>query len=210
MLANNISSPSLTDRAQLAHKLATCLLYLHAVNWLHKGINSDSVIFPNQGDLAKPYLSGFDYSRPDTELDQTQQGTTVRADPKEDLYRHPDYQGPGPKGRYRKTYDFYSLGLVLIEIAMWKPIESFVNLEGQLDDAQKLRGIKKKLMEPGKIGILKARVGNLYQQAMAKCIEGYPAFGLGHDDDEMATENAAKLQRGFQTHVVDALGRIIL
>ncbi|KAF7512121.1 hypothetical protein GJ744_002283 [Endocarpon pusillum] len=37
--------PSLTKRIALAHTLARSLMYFHSVNWLHKGLRSDNIIF---------------------------------------------------------------------------------------------------------------------------------------------------------------------
>lgn len=35
------------------------------------------------------------------------------------LYRHPDRQGP-PRTSFRRSHDLYSLGVVLLEIAVWQ------------------------------------------------------------------------------------------
>jgi hypothetical protein len=35
-------------------------------------------------------------------------------------------------GSYRKSYDIYSLGIVMTEIALWKPIKDVVGLENLL------------------------------------------------------------------------------
>lgn len=37
--------PSLTRRIALASRIAQCLLYLHSVNWLHKGLRSENILF---------------------------------------------------------------------------------------------------------------------------------------------------------------------
>jgi hypothetical protein len=68
--------PRVTDRIRVAHAVANCLLYLHSVNWLHKGMRSHNIVFfpttskDKNGEMrktvnySKPYLSGFDFSRP--------------------------------------------------------------------------------------------------------------------------------------------------
>jgi len=47
----------------------------------------------------------------------------------QDIYRHPDAQSSQTDGNYRKSYDIYSLGVVLIEIAFWKSIEDIVGFK---------------------------------------------------------------------------------
>ena len=68
--------PSLSKRVALAHTVARSLMYFHSVNWIHKGLRSDNIIFfasrspshktPEDLDLAQPPLiAGFEYARPD-------------------------------------------------------------------------------------------------------------------------------------------------
>lgn len=113
------SPAPLQARVALAQRLTTCLLYLHATNWLHKALRSASILFfseTNNLNLSSPYISSFEYSRPDKN-----DATFVGAPEKTEwaIYCHPEYLGrPGP---FRKSYDIYSLGIILLEIAYWKP-----------------------------------------------------------------------------------------
>jgi hypothetical protein len=52
-----------------------------------------------------------------------------RFEASKDIYRHPYAQSSHADGNYRKSYDIYSLGVVMIEIALWKHIEDVVGLE---------------------------------------------------------------------------------
>ena len=136
--------PSLTDRISLAHKIATCVLYLHAVNWLHKGLRSDSVLFfppinTPATTLTQPYLTGFEYARPDKDGETTTGG---EVDDWWELYVHPSYQGSSAKGTYRKTFDIYSLGIILLEISYWKRIEEIVGIDPDTATTQEMRGIR--------------------------------------------------------------------
>ncbi|KAJ4364888.1 hypothetical protein N0V85_009263 [Neurospora sp. IMI 360204] len=143
LLGTETLKPSLSQRVDLALKLCTTVLNLHAVNWLHKGVFSDNVIFyfdwstmnewgtePGKGmklvyDPGKPYLCGFGYSRPEKSK------TTARSlDTAWDLYRWPAIQREHPTDHNsRKTYDLYSLGLVLLEIGHWKPLDEILCLK---------------------------------------------------------------------------------
>ncbi|KAK3941614.1 prion-inhibition and propagation-domain-containing protein [Diplogelasinospora grovesii] len=132
---------SLAQRISLARKLCSTVLHLHAVNWLHKCIFSENVVFNLRGStqaskfnydfennpaqntetqdcLFGPLLSGFEFGRPDDG------NTTARdADSQWDIYRWPTLQRqPLTERSSKKTYDLYSLGLLLLEIAHWKPL----------------------------------------------------------------------------------------
>ncbi|KAK3504141.1 prion-inhibition and propagation-domain-containing protein [Neurospora crassa] len=137
LLGTEMFKPSLSQRFDLALKLCTTVLNLHAVNWLHKGIFSDNVIFyfdwgnglnkamKHVYDPEKPYLCGFGYSRPEKSK------TTARSlNMAWDLYRWPAIQREHPTDHNsRKTYDLYSLGLLLLEIGHWKPLDEILGLK---------------------------------------------------------------------------------
>jgi hypothetical protein len=129
--------PSLSQRVAMASGLCATVLNLHAVNWLHKGVFSDNVVFYFGGeeggqdglnyDPEKPVLAGFEVSRPvGTE-------TTARdVDAVWDMYRWPAIQRQSPTERNsRKTYDLYGLGLVLLEIAHWEKLHKLMHLGGK-------------------------------------------------------------------------------
>ncbi|RDA93508.1 hypothetical protein CP533_3963 [Ophiocordyceps camponoti-saundersi (nom. inval.)] len=124
--------PPLEQRYKLASRLCTTLFELYSSSWLHKGIRSDNILFSLHPDksvqvsdvLESMLLCGFDYSRQESEwstIDRSRASTDVAAA----LYRHPRYQGEAAEG-YKLQYDVYSLGLVLVEIALWMPLSSFL------------------------------------------------------------------------------------
>lgn len=104
-LFSSYPKPRITDRIKLAHALSNCLLYLHSVNWLHKGFRSHNIVFfpgtSNGGERQivnwdQVYLSGFDFARP-ARKDET---TEIPGDGEEhNMYRHPSTQniGFGPR-----------------------------------------------------------------------------------------------------------------
>jgi hypothetical protein len=121
--------PSLSARISLCAMLAESVHSFHAVNWLHKGIRSDNVVFlgaDSVPDLSKPLISGFELSRPGILAEMTEK---PNFNPEQDIYRHPNAQSRNTDGTYRKAYDLYSLGIILVEIANWKPIEVIVGFE---------------------------------------------------------------------------------
>jgi hypothetical protein len=116
--------PSLSSRIRLATSLATTMLQLHSAGWLHKGFRSDNIVFfHSQGDvtsldLDSPFVMGYEHSR----LDSSNAISEIPSvNPEEDMYRHP-LAHPAAGSPFRKGFDVYALGLVLLELAKWKPL----------------------------------------------------------------------------------------
>ncbi|KAI5466063.1 prion-inhibition and propagation-domain-containing protein [Mariannaea sp. PMI_226] len=134
-LISDLKAPDLNDRVKLAHTLAVALWSLHSLDWLHKSLCSSNILFfpsafsesarsPTVNaalvpDIANPYLTGFDASRPDldTALSVVSRNPSIAT-----LHRHPG----SLKGRpHCKPFDAYSLGLVLLEIGLWKVLQTY-------------------------------------------------------------------------------------
>jgi len=121
--------PSLSVRLGLCTVLARCVHSFHAVNWVHKALRPENILFFSSSELPslnEPFLSGFELSRPSI-MDQLTE--KLGFDPIKDIYRHPNAQSSQTDGKYRKSYDIYSLGVLMIEVALWKRIEDLVPLE---------------------------------------------------------------------------------
>lgn len=160
-------------------------------------------------DISQPMLSGFEYSRPDKE-GETSTGGSLNS--RWELYVHPEYQGSASnKGTYRKTFDIYSLGIVLLEIAIWARIENILNIDPTTAETTDLELIRKKLLDtPEYLNHVRASLGDKYHQAVRSCIEGKAAFGIDEHASEGTVETGAKLQQGFTERVVESLGGISL
>lgn len=123
--------PNLEDRFRLAYNLATTLLKLHTRKIQHRDVTSNNVVFfqmakpalgsaqMNQGrELRQPYLCSFDvFSESDFEVRSGKH-----------IYRHPldSSEDGNSKREYRASFDVYSLGLILLEIGLWMPLNSFM------------------------------------------------------------------------------------
>ncbi|KAK5662083.1 hypothetical protein OQA88_10197 [Cercophora sp. LCS_1] len=246
ILGDESRKPSLSQRVSLALKLCTTVLNLHAVNWLHKGIFSDNVVFHfndnifdqetselislGNYDPEQPLLSGFEFSRPDGG------NTTAReANPLWDLYRWPEIQRQHPTERNsRKTYDLYSLGLMLLEIAHWQPLHRILllggegkGLEGKQDNpAVPLRDSKlvrdwllgvqgqerfKKANKSNPLVELRNIIGDRYWEAVTRCLwaHGEKGFGINEGDDQSNDSKIGMaLQEAFTAYVVEELEAI--
>lgn len=212
--------PSLEKRFALASALADSVFYLHAVSWLHKGIRSDNVMFiryqsttskndanrSTAADISSPILSGFDYSRPDLIDEQSFRNTRT---PRHDIYSHPDLLQFRTK-RSRKCHDLYSLGLILVEIALWRPIEDIVGIEVRRSRLLEIAQTVAKLKENDNIlrAELAARMGDRYAEVVTFCVVSEEGNRAAAGSREDVPEAAAELQELFFENAVQKLRRI--
>ncbi|OTB00333.1 hypothetical protein M426DRAFT_66080 [Hypoxylon sp. CI-4A] len=215
-LKNGSSSliPSLTQRVSLALALAENIERLHAINWLHKGLRSYNVSFFTENfnscrvDFGKPILSGFDYSRPTGNADWTEK---VVRNPAHDIYRQPraqaDYDSADGQAAFKKSYDYYSLGIILLEIALWRPVDSILGVDfGTARLADTMTAHTR--LSNDKLKDVRAYMGDSMHSVIQVCLEGLKAFGLDEASDETDPVVAVKLQRAFHSKVVEKLKMI--
>ncbi|KAK6217701.1 hypothetical protein LQW54_003423 [Pestalotiopsis sp. IQ-011] len=141
--------PPILAKLSLSTALAHSLSSFHSVDWVHKGLNSNNIIFfENEHgaiDLSLPYITGFSISRPSDRADMTEAPT---CDPHLDIYRYPNAQFGEAKTVFRKSYDMYSLGVVFTEIAVWKPIEATLGIDDVMRMTRdELRDVYKRLLK---------------------------------------------------------------
>lgn len=212
-LVQTYKKPSLTDRIALSRRIAECVLYLHAVSWLHKGLRSDSIVFfpiEDKVDITRPYVTGYDYARPDMD-GETTISTTGEDDLTSQLYVHPSYQGRFAIGNYRKTFDIYSLGIILVEIVYWKHIQDVLELGAKLREGE-VKNVRARLLmsENQYMPKLKQDFGTKFGQVVHCCLEGREAFGIAEEERETEPTTGTKLQRAFIAKVVEPLEHILL
>ncbi|OAL43597.1 hypothetical protein IQ07DRAFT_605680 [Pyrenochaeta sp. DS3sAY3a] len=223
MLDPAVDMPPLDDRITLMKLLAETVERLHAVDWLHKGLRSSNVLFfassPQAIKYADPYISGFDYSRPAASDDLTER---PHDNPSADIYRHPSVQhrgnrdDPAPDGShggrssYKKSFDLYALGIVLLEIAYWKPIDAVLDIDLLKAKPKHTWAVRQRLLdeEPKVLRYVKAHLGTTVEGVIRACLVGPEAFGLDAECDERREVVAAGLQRGFGEKVVGRLGEM--
>ncbi|KAF4343590.1 prion-inhibition and propagation domain protein [Fusarium beomiforme] len=177
-LISRKTRPPLEVRFKLAHRLASAVALLHAANWLHKSLRSDNIIFggtsADDADLAEPYICGFQYSRPaaDTSLESRPVGQ-----PNLDIYYHPSVsQG------WSKVREVYSLGIILLEVAFWRPVYSEKEYKGMT-----MEQISSDIIASlsGKFGRdLKGIVGSRFVNVIKCCLEGNFGVTTGNSEAE--------------------------
>jgi Prion-inhibition and propagation len=210
--------PSLTKRVILAHAIAQCLMYLHSVNWLHKGFRSDNIVFfrPNASDepaYAGPIVSGFDYARPDSPGEATEPPVRMTNN---DVYRHPStLTSVTGRARSVKAHDIYSLGIVLVEIAAWKQVSDIIALPQDNPKAAKSMVLKvqKTLLADSAMKDIERLAGETYRDVVRRCLAWDEDEELENEKDGQGVADAnvgANIQREFFKEVVSKLGSIRL
>ncbi|KAI0022892.1 prion-inhibition and propagation-domain-containing protein [Xylariomycetidae sp. FL0641] len=231
--------PSLTARISLCSALAECLGSFHAVDWLHKGLRSDNVLFftqPAAGtttdartrspttapasssssssypDLSAPYVTGLGLSRPGADPELT--AKPPACDPATDLYRHPRAQGgeaassSAAASSYREAYDLYSLGVLLLEVAAWRPVEALLGLGPEDVRAlgpEQLRGVQGLLLgEAGYLDRAARRCGDAFRDVVERCL-GADAVARPAYRGEAAAAADARLRTMYREAVVPRL-----
>ena len=214
MLGQKRYRQCMVQRFSLSWKVALSLLYLHTADWFHKGIHSGNVVFACEQDKVNfdsPIFSGFEYSRTQSS------GTTSRGtDPRWDIYRWPSIQSEAPQTtNSRQTYDIYSLGLMLLEIAHWKPLSDLMCLESwpspTLQDCQ-IRGwllseLEHEPFEETPLLALGDVASNQYFEVTRRCLVAHGELGMCVGDNAVDSDPrmGVKLQNTFTELVVDKL-----
>ena len=160
-LSQRLASPSRPDlgtRFALARILVVAIYQIHSSGWLHKALRSNNVIFLAES-LLSPYLIGFGRSRPDKHNENTEEVPDLPG-AAFDLYLPPIYQ----RGqRFSQGFDIYSLGIVLIEIAVWESIET---MKKPKDTCQRYHDRLRRRAEG-----LGDEVGIIYRDVDLKCLD---------------------------------------
>lgn len=192
-----LKRPPIGDIFRLAHTLASSLLGFHKATWLHKSISSLNIIFfPDAFEcvaksIASPYLIGFNHSRVSNDFVFTE-GPCFSFDRRD--YQHPDYVDTKRKVRFREGFDYYSLGVVLLELGLWKVLKSFTkNMETKTPHEIKDHLVKEEVPQ------LRSYMGEVYQDAVMACLTGKYPHGRGVSPREAYSV--------FQNNVADPLSK---
>jgi hypothetical protein len=132
--------PSVDDRVRIARSLCRAMFEFHSSEWFHKGFTSSHIIIFSEVEdtrakdsdeplnvknysILAPYIIGFNYSRP-SKPNEFSEPSKISEESRR--YQHPDYKNI-PMQKYRHEYDYYSLGMVLLEIGQWRPLGVIMN-----------------------------------------------------------------------------------
>jgi hypothetical protein len=199
--------PYLGERFRLARDLALAVFQFHTVGWLHKSLRSDNIICfqrtSDDGDmyrLPRFFVAGFDFSRPSVPGELTESRPTadfLKLREEIESYSHPDSLDTMAQKRktYTELFDYYSLGLILLEIGMWHPIRY---LRSKTDDLSLAREKWKKEY----CDELRHRTGEVYWKATKRALLG--DFDLSEDN-----QGEQALPMAFDKLVISELEKLV-
>ncbi|KAI1119941.1 kinase-like protein [Nemania abortiva] len=194
------SCPDLDDRFKLASAIAGSLFEFHTVGWMHRNLTSSSVVFfPSPTEhldsepgsdspdmryhsrvIREPFLVGFNRSRPDDPKSYTSGLSSTEAR----HYHHPEYIKRS--WGYQPEYDYYSLGMILLEIGFWLPLSKITEGWDGSYEERRQRLVTRRLPR------LRQLMGRDYSEAVRCCLES--DFNQGEDtrlnDDDNDYERA--------------------
>lgn len=176
------AEPSLDVKFDIAKFLARAIALVHSAGFVHNSVRPDTVLtFENaDGDVDSAFLVGFERFR------AARSSTVLQSDMlwHRNLYRHPTRQGQRPEDLvpYMMQHDIYSLGVCLLELAMWKsfidgsevePVPgSALSIEKQLSMSNATlaaREIQTMLIDLAKAHLPRL-VGQLFTQVVLTCL----------------------------------------
>ncbi|KAH7248247.1 hypothetical protein B0J15DRAFT_380554, partial [Fusarium solani] len=121
--SRTVKRPTLDERFAIAKSLAKTVFGLHSVDWLHKSIRSENVLFVYQDshrNYKSPFAVRFEFSRDERDRSMTEQDDCLGRN----IYPHPDRQGQLEK-RFNGLHDIYCIRVALLEIGLWRSSDGF-------------------------------------------------------------------------------------
>ncbi|CEL08486.1 hypothetical protein ASPCAL11635 [Aspergillus calidoustus] len=199
ILLSELKPPVLERKFQLALGLASTVLAFHKVGWLQKSISTFNIIFrcPDGATadeiLCSPYLVGFLSSRQANDS-AFSEGPIAQIQRAAILYEHPDYSKK-KDARFKQRFDYYSLGIVLLELGLWRIVP---------EDRKKLVEFSRYVLDRP-LTALGQSMGSKYKEAVRACLVGLQedeCYGSRTDE-----ETSAEMCIRFKVEVIDRIAQ---
>ncbi|KAJ4032227.1 hypothetical protein NW761_012786 [Fusarium oxysporum] len=183
---------ALEQRFELARKITSAVMYVHVMQYVHKSIQTSNIVMFAKNDsspanteqfpkvLGEPFLCGFETSRYDRGASDGQGDVEWGYN----IYRHPKRQGLHPQSRYTMNHDLYSLGVVLLELGLWRPLTAM-----GLRDPNSVNGSVKDHLKKLAISGLPIMMGTKYRDVVLFCLD---IDGDGQISNSTAVEEVLK------------------
>ncbi|KAF2014053.1 hypothetical protein BU24DRAFT_425051 [Aaosphaeria arxii CBS 175.79] len=204
-----IRLPALEARFELARTLCRAVLLYHSSGWIHHDFRSHNIIFTEgkgedgtgatsaeyQGvDIGRPFVVGFGHARDENDAslmfaDEKAVSKTLK---QQRRYWSPDYLASSAEKRtnraFQQSHDIFSLGCVLLEIGVWRPLESYTWEKAYSNDHT--TWYQRLTKEEGK---LTAMCGSRYAAATMRCLN-WKSANVEKDVRALAFEVLLKLE----------------
>jgi hypothetical protein len=208
---SKLSPPPLGDRMQLAKMLCRAMFDFHKAEWFHKSFSSFNILLFPESDASEhgaegiagvaeysilaPYIVGFNNSRPSKPNEFSE---PAKISNELNQYRHPDYKNV-PMQNFRHEFDYYSLGVVLLEVGLWSPLSALLKGFGE-QPADMTADIIRISLCP----LLSSSIGSIYQRVVADLLNSLPEETDVADRNELTPLGTLI---GFQTRTLQDLGQ---
>ena len=212
----------LNHRLDLAKKLASAVFFIHSGGFVHKNIRPENIIifepdlaesacsaetikysqFPRA--LGAPYLVGYDGVR---KVDAKSDRIAVD-NPERGIYLSPERHRLKVGDEFTMQHDVYSLGVVLLELALWKDLTNHRSSVGMVlwDRAGVLKpytSLHENLLSLAKTHVSRY-LGQNYADAVTTCLAGLKDIETHMDQDGVVVGLA------YITQVLQKLEGIVL
>jgi len=193
---------ALDARVSAASMIAVALFFLHSYGWVHENLRTSNILMlaekerpqpgPNSSTtlyLGRPFLIGFDGTRSKDGIYSIGGYETAASEAEKfasDIFQHPDRQGgPGnDRPRYQMNHDLYSLGVVLLEIGLWLPLQNDKSMrklrEQKFQNMEERHTMVREVLMDLARDKLAVVLGQRYQDIVVKCLgfKGADAYDL--------------------------------
>jgi hypothetical protein len=208
---SDVYAPAVGDRMRLGRILCEAMFAFHNAEWFHKSFSSsiillfpdtetsgeDSAGAPQASDysIMAPYITGFNYSRP-SQKDGFSEPDSISNEMR--FYQHPSYKRV-PMQKYTHEFDYYSLGIVLLEVGLWSPLATLTqsfNHQAPIEVANMIRS--------SLCPLLRSTIGSIFESVVVSLLEAFPS---GTDQEEKNEYTAIGERLHFQTSVIQELSK---
>jgi len=182
---------ALDERVSTASMIAIALFFVHSYKWVHHDLRTSNVLMLDEKNgqepgtaarrpsLGRPFLVGFDGARSQDgiySIGGHDDAASLAEKFADSIFQHPDRQEAGDTTqlRYQMHHDVYSLGVILLEVGLWLPLEkekSLRTLRNQEfeDPTEKPLRVREALVKLAKEK-LAVTVGQRYQSIVVRCL----------------------------------------